>query len=209
MNNKGLLMIISGFSGTGKGTVVNSLLDKYGDSYALSISATTRAPRSGEEHGREYFFKTREEFELMISNNELIEYAQYVDNFYGTPKKYVEEKLESGSNVILEIEIQGALQVKKMYPEAVLIFLFPPSVDELEKRLKTRGTETDAVISERMSRACKEIEYAYDYDYIVVNDTIEECVDTIHNIILTEKLRAFRQTDFIKNTEVNLNGKYC
>ena len=209
MNNKGLLMIISGFSGAGKGTVVNRLLDKYGDFYVLSISATTRPPREGEVHGREYFFKTREEFESMISNDELIEYARYVDNFYGTPKDYVEEKLNEGCNVILEIEIQGALKVKKIFPEAVLIFLFPPTVDELEKRLKNRGTETDQVITERMSRACKEIESAYDYDYIVINDDIEECTDAIHGMINAEKLKVSRQKDFIDKIRKDLVGQYC
>ena len=209
MNNKGLLMIISGFSGAGKGTVVNRLLDKYGDFYALSISATTRSPREGEVHGREYFFKTREEFESMISNDELIEYARYVDNFYGTPKDYVEEKLNEGGNVILEIEIQGALKVKKIFPEAVLIFLFPPTVDELEKRLKNRGTETDQVITERMSRACKEIESAYDYDYIVINDDVEECTDAIHGMINAEKLKVSRQKDFIDKIRKDLVGHYC
>ena len=209
MNNKGLLMIISGFSGAGKGTVVNRLLDKYGDFYVLSISATTRAPRDGEVDGREYFFKTKEEFEVMIANEELIEYARYVDNFYGTPKDYVEEKLSAGCNVILEIEIQGALKVKKIFPEAVLIFLFPPTVDELEKRLKNRGTETEQVIFERMSRACKEIESAYDYDYIVINDDIEVCTDTIHNIINTEKLKVSRQIEFIDKIGNDLKGHYC
>lgn len=209
MNNKGLLMIISGFSGAGKGTVVNHLLNKYGDFYALSISATTRTPREGEVCGREYFFKTIEEFEAMISNDELIEYARYVDNYYGTPKDYVEEKLSEGCNVILEIEIQGALKVKKIFPEAVLIFLFPPTVQELEKRLKNRGTETDQVITERMYRACKEIESAYDYDYIVINDDIEDCSDTIHGIINAEKLNVSRQKEFIDKIRKELNGHYC
>ena len=209
MNDKGLLMIISGFSGTGKGTVVNRLLEKYGDFYALSISATTRNPREGEVHGREYFFKTTAEFEAMIADGELIEYARYVDNYYGTPKTYVEERLEEGCNVILEIEIQGALKVKKIFPEAVLIFLLPPSVEELETRLKTRGTETLDVIHERMARACKEIDSAYDYDYVVINDTVENCTDTIHGIINTEKLKVSRQKDFIKKLQDDLKGHYC
>ena len=145
----------------------------------------------------------------MIDNNELIEYAQYVDNYYGTPKDYVENMLEKGRSVILEIEIQGALKVKNIFPEAVLIFLFPPSVDELEKRLKTRGTETLEVIHERMARACKEIESAYDYDYIVINDTVENCTDTIHSIINTEKLKVSRQRDFINKIQKDLNGHYC
>ena len=157
MEGKGLLLIISGFSGTGKGTVINRLLEKYDEKYALSISATTRSPREGEQDGREYFFKTREEFEEMIAKDELIEHACYVDNYYGTPKRYVEEKLEAGKNVILEIEIQGALDVKRLFPEAVLIFLLPPSVAELERRLRERGTETEEVVRARMERAAKEI----------------------------------------------------
>ena len=138
MKEKGLLLVISGFSGAGKGTVVKRLLELHND-YALSISATTRSPREGEQNGREYFFKSTEEFESMIDNSELIEYAKYVSNYYGTPKAYVEEQLEAGKNVILEIEIQGALNIKKMYPDAVLLFIMPPSAEELERRLVGRG----------------------------------------------------------------------
>lgn len=209
MKDKGLLMVISGFSGAGKGTVVSRLLEKYGESYSLSISATTRKPRIGEVHGREYFFKTLEEFDAMISNNELIEYAKYVENYYGTPKEYVDQRLEEGYNVILEIEIQGALKVKKIFPEVVLIFLFPPDVDELQNRLKNRGTETDEVITERMHRACKEIESAYDYDYIVVNDNVDSCTDVIHNIVNIEKLKSYRKKEFIEKMQKDLNCLYC
>ena len=190
MNNKGLLIIISGYSGTGKGTVVKRLLEKYDERYALSISATTREPRDGEIDGREYFFKSKEEFEEMIANEELIEHACYVDNYYGTPKSYVEDRLNEGRNVILEIEIQGALKVKELFPDSVLIFLLPPSVEELEKRLRSRGTETDELVNARLARAVVESESVYNYDYIVINDDIEECVDTINGIIPVEKLRV-------------------
>ncbi len=206
MEGKGLLLIISGFSGTGKGTVINRLLEKYDEKYALSISATTRSPREGEQDGREYFFKTREEFEEMIAKDELIEHACYVDNYYGTPKRYVEEKLEAGKNVILEIEIQGALDVKRLFPEAVLIFLLPPSVAELERRLRERGTETEEVVRARMERAAKEVDSAYKYDYMIVNDDIDICTQTIHSLIMSEKLRVSRCTDYIKKIENDLKG---
>lgn len=206
MEDKGLLLIISGFSGTGKGTVISRLLEKYNEKYALSVSATTRKPREGEVDGRDYFFKTRDEFEEMIANEELIEHACYVDNYYGTPKKYVEDRLDEGKNVILEIEIQGALDVKRLFPESVLIFLFPPSVTELERRLRERGTETEEVISARMDRAAKEVESAYNYDYIVINDELEACTETIHSLIRAEKLRVSRRTEDIKIMEKDLKG---
>ena len=144
--SKGILVVVSGFSGAGKGTVMKRLLEKY-DDYALSVSVTTRAPRPGEEDGIAYFFRSREEFEQMIREDALIEYAQYVKNYYGTPRSYVEEQLSAGRNVILEIEIQGAMKVKEKIPEALLVFVTPPTVAELEKRLKGRGTETDQVIA--------------------------------------------------------------
>ena len=150
--SKGILVVVSGFSGAGKGTVMKRLLEKYND-YALSISVTTRNPRPGEEDGREYFFRTKEEFEKLIKEDALIEYAQYVENYYGTPRSYVEEQLQAGKNVILEIEIQGAMKVKEKIPEALLVFVTPPTVEELEKRLKGRGTETAQVIAERLARA--------------------------------------------------------
>ena len=141
MNEKGILIVVSGFSGSGKGTIMRELLKKY-DNYALSVSATTRAPRPGEEEGREYFFKSTEEFEKMIAKDELIEYARYVDNYYGTPRVYVEEQLEAGKDVVLEIEIQGALKVKEKFPDTLLLFVTPPSAQELRSRLVGRGTET-------------------------------------------------------------------
>ena len=161
--SKGLLLVISGFSGAGKGTVMKRLLELH-DEYSLSISATTRKPREGEADGREYFFKTVEEFEKMIAEDALIEHAQYVGNYYGTPKAYVEEQLDKGNNVILEIEIQGAMNIKRMFPDAVLMFITPPSAAELEKRLRGRGTEDEATIKARLSRAAEEAEGVEDYD---------------------------------------------
>lgn len=208
MIKKGLLIIISGFSGTGKGTVIKRLLELYPNDYCLSISATTRNPREGEVHGREYFFKTKEDFEEMIMKQELIEYTQYVDNYYGTPKEYVEDQMEAGHNIILEIEIDGALNVKKIYPDALLIFLLPPSIRELEKRLKERGTEKEDVIADRINRAREEAKVIREYDYVVVNDTIDDCVSTIHNIVETEGLKAYRQEEVIHNIEKEL-GNVC
>ena len=205
MIKKGLLIIISGFSGTGKGTAIKKLLELYPNDYCLSISATTRNPREGEVHGREYFFKTKEDFEEMIMKQELIEYTQYVDNYYGTPKEYVEDQMDAGHNIILEIEIDGALNVKKLYPDALLIFLLPPSMKELEKRLRERGTESEDVIADRIKRASEESKVIREYDYVVVNDTIDDCVSTIHNIVEIEGLKVYRQEEVIHNIEQELS----
>lgn len=205
MIKKGLLIIISGFSGTGKGTAIKKLLELYPNDYCLSISATTRNPRDGEVHGREYFFKTKEDFEEMIMKQELIEYTQYVDNYYGTPKEYVEDQMDAGHNIILEIEIDGALNVKKLYPDALLIFLLPPSIKELEKRLRERGTESEDVIADRIKRASEESKVIREYDYVVVNDTIDDCVSTIHNIVEIEGLKVYRQEEVIHNIEQELS----
>ena len=145
--NKGILVVVSGFSGAGKGTVMKRLMEKY-DDYALSVSATTRKPRPGEEDGREYFFRTRDEFEKLIEEDALLEYARYVENYYGTPRSYVEEQLQAGRNVILEIEIQGAMKIKEKIPEALLVFVTPPTVEELARRLTGSGTETAHVIAD-------------------------------------------------------------
>lgn len=202
MNKKGILAIISGFSGAGKGTVVNRLLEK--ENYAVSISATTRAPRQGEIDGKNYFFKTRDEFENMIENNQLIEYAEYVGNYYGTPKDYVFQKLDEGYDVILEIEMQGALKVKEKFPETALIFITPPSADELKKRLVGRGTETEEQIDKRMSRAVDECPYMDKYDYIVVNDDLDECVDEIHNLLQAIHNAKENQHELIENITEDL-----
>lgn len=205
MKDKGLLLVISGFSGAGKGTVVKRLLEQQND-YALSISATTRSPREGEQNGREYFFKTKEEFEKMIEASELIEYARYVDNYYGTPKAYVEEQLKEGKNVILEIEIQGALNIKKMFPDAVLLFIMPPSAEELERRLVGRGTEDEATIRARLSRASEEAQGVENYNYIVINDDVDACVETINSIVSSEKKKAVNNIDLINNIKEELKA---
>ena len=194
--SKGVLTVVSGFSGAGKGTVMKRLIQKY-DDYALSISVTTRKPREGERDGIEYFFKTKEEVETMIENDEFLEYARYVDNYYGTPRFYVEEMLAKGKNVILEIEIQGAMQIKAKNPEAVLVFVTPPSFEELRNRLVGRGTETADVIDSRLRRASEEAEGMSSYDYILVNDQVEDCVDRLHQIILSERAKAQRNEEFI------------
>lgn len=206
MKDKGLLLVISGFSGAGKGTVVKRLLELHNNDYALSISATTRSPREGELNGREYFFKTKEEFEKMIEDSELIEYARYVDNYYGTPKAYVEEQLKAGKNVILEIEIQGALNIKKMFPDAVLLFIMPPNAKELERRLVGRGTEDEATIRARLSRASEEAQGVENYNYIVINDDVDACVDTIDNIVNSEKKKAVNNIGLINNIKEELKA---
>ena len=196
MNKKGIIAIISGFSGVGKGTIVKELVNRYG--YVVSISATTRKPREGEVDGKSYFFKTQEEFEQMIKKDELMEYAQYVDHYYGTPKKYVMEQLEQGNDVLLEIEMQGALKVKEKFPETALIFITPPSADELKKRLVGRGTETIEQIDKRMSRAVDECDYMNKYDYIVVNDDLDECVDEIHRLLQSIHNAKENQSELIE-----------
>ena len=201
--SKGLLLVISGFSGAGKGTVMKRLLELH-DEYSLSISAPTRQPREGEADGREYFFKTVEEFEKMIAEDALIEHAQYVGNYYGTPKAYVEEQLDKGNNVILEIEIQGAMNIKRMFPDAVLMFITPPSAAELEKRLRGRRTEDETTIKARLSRAAEEAEGVEDYDYIVINDEVDLCVGRIHDIVLSEKMKAEYNLGLINNIKEEL-----
>lgn len=196
MNHKGILVVVSGFSGAGKGTVMKALLNQY-DNYALSVSVTTRQPRPGEEDGREYFFRTREEFETLIKEDALIEYAQYVGNYYGTPRSYVEQKLSEGKDVILEIEIQGAMKVKEKIPEALLVFVAPPSVEELKHRLVGRGTETPEGIASRLSRAGEEAEGMEAYEYLLINDDLDTCVRELHQIIQSEHSRSSRNPEFI------------
>lgn len=203
MSKKGCLVIISGFSGAGKGTVVRELTSRY-HNYALSISATTRAPRQGEENGREYFFKTREEFEELIRQDALYEYAQYVSNYYGTPKAYVQQQLDAGKDVILEIEVQGALNVKAKNPEALLLFVTPPSAQELKRRLIGRGTETLEVINERMARASEEALLMDRYDYLIINDKLEECTETIHQLVQREHLRMSANLDMVEKIKKEL-----
>jgi len=204
--NRGILLVLSGFSGSGKGTVVKEVMKKYSDTYALSISATSRQPRPGERDGIEYFFKTREEFEEMIAKDELVEYAQYVSNYYGTPKAYVEEQLAAGKDVILEIEIQGALKIKKKFPETLLLFMTPPSADELKDRLVGRGTETMDVVESRLARAVEEAQGIEEYDYIIVNDNLEECVERFHSIVSNEHYRVSRKQEFIEDMRGQLTA---
>ncbi len=203
MKHKGILIVVSGFSGAGKGTLMKKLIQEY-DNYALSISATTRAPRPGEEDGREYFFLNRSAFEEKIADNGLIEYASYCDNYYGTPRDYVEKQLEAGKDVILEIEIQGALKIKEQYPTALLLFVMPPSAQELERRLVGRGTETLDVVKKRMNRAIEEAQGIENYDYIVVNDDLDECVKQLHEIIKAAHNTPFRNEEFIENIRTEL-----
>lgn len=179
---RGILTVVSGFAGSGKGTVMKKLMEENAD-YALSVSATSRAPRPGEEEGVSYFFKSREEFEDMIKNDELLEYAEYVGNYYGTPKEFVFRRMDEGYDVILEIELQGAMQIKKKYPDTLLIFLTPPGAGVLYERLKGRGTETDEIIARRMRRAAEEVLSVKDYDYLVINDNIDDCAKRISDII--------------------------
>lgn len=196
MKHKGILLIISGFAGTGKGTLVSALREKY-DNYALSVSATTRSPRNGEQEGIHYFFKTREEFQQMIAQDELIEHAEYVGNFYGTPRAYVEQQMAAGKDVILEIEIQGALKVKEKFPDTLLLFLVPPSADELEARLRGRGTEDEETIRRRLGRAVEEAKYIPQYDYVIVNDEIDACAKRTHALIQSEHFRTVRSKEFV------------
>lgn len=190
MKQKGILVVVSGFSGAGKGTLMKRLLETYNERYSLSISATTRAPRAGEEHGREYFFLSKDQFQQMIREEALIEYACYVENYYGTPKSYVLEQMEAGRDVILEIEIQGALKVKERFPDTLLLFVTPPTAGELENRLRGRGTETEEVIHNRLKRAVEEAELMDQYDYILVNDDLDVCVQKMHELIQAQHLRT-------------------
>ena len=198
MNKRGILTIISGFSGVGKGTLVKELMDKY-DNYALSVSATTRNMRPGEEDGKSYFFLSVEDFEKKIENNELLEYAKYVNNYYGTPKQYVEDMLESGKDVLLEIEIQGMRQVKDIMPEALTIFVMPPTANTLKERLVGRNTETMEVIEARLKRAVEESQGIEEYDFILVNDDLEKSVDKLHQIIDACHYQSFRNKKFIED----------
>ncbi|MDD3368999.1 MAG: guanylate kinase [Lachnospiraceae bacterium] len=205
MKHKGILIVVSGFAGTGKGTLMKMLLDKY-ENYALSVSMTTRAPRPGEIDGVSYFFVNKETFEERIAQNGLIEHACYCDNYYGTPRDYVEKQLEAGKDVILEIEIQGAMKVKEQFPQALLLFVMPPSVQELEQRLVGRGTETPEVIHKRMCRAAAESEGIEQYDYIVINDKLEDCVVEMHSIIQAAHYTPLRNEEFIKHIRRDLEG---
>jgi len=197
MASKGTLTVISGFSGVGKGSVMNSLVSRY-EGYALSVSATTRDPRPNEVHGVEYFFISMKEFLEMIAAEGLVEYAQYCGNYYGTPKAFVEKKLEEGKDVLLEIEIQGAMKVRGQFPDATLVFVMPPSAQALYDRLTGRGTDAPDKIRSRIERAVHEAEGIEDYDFIVVNDEIDTCADELHRLIQARKLRTSQNVPFIE-----------
>ena len=191
------MVIISGPSGSGKGTVVKRLDPAYG--YAVSISVTTRKPREGEAHGRDYFFITEEEFVRMRSENDLLEHFAYVGNYYGTPRSYVEDQIVQGKIVVLEIEVNGALQVKEKFPNAVLVFLMPPTLTELQQRLVKRATEDAVTIEARLKRALEEIPLIDQYDYLVINDDIREAVDNVNAIVAAERLKPFRNKDAVRD----------
>ena len=201
--NKGILVCISGFSGAGKGTLIKKLMADH-DNYDLSVSATTRSPREGEIDGREYFFISREEFERRISTGGFLEYTQYVGNYYGTPFDFVNEKTGSGRDIILEIEMEGAMNVKKVYPEALLIFVTTPDAETLRRRLTGRGTETREQISARLKHAVDETDHIPYYDYLLINGDLDAAVCELHSMIQNEHKRPGRNFDFIQNMKEDL-----
>ena len=198
MSEKGKLLVISGPSGAGKSTVVFKAIEGRED-ICFSTSVTTRSPRPGEVDGREYFFVNFERFREMVENDELLEHAEYVANRYGTPRAYVEQRMSEGMNVLLDIEVQGARQVRKKMPEAVLIFIAPPSIEELERRLRGRGTDTEAAIEGRLIRARQEFQEADFYDYLIVNDDVEKAANKLNAIIEAEHCRFADWADWLKS----------
>lgn len=198
--NKGLLIVISGPSGAGKGTICQKLL-KDNSNINLSISATTRNPRNGEQEGINYFFKSKDEFIDMIGNNKFLEHAEVYGNYYGTPMDFAMEKIENGEDILLEIDIQGALQVKQNYPDGVFIFILPPSLEELKNRIIGRGSETEESLYTRYGAAKAEIEYAFKYQYGVVNDQVDEATSKVEAIIKAERCKISRMKTLIKSIE--------
>ena len=190
MKRRGLLLVVSGPSGAGKGTICKELLNRRGDSITVSVSATTRSPRAGEVEGVNYFFLEKEKFVDMVAAGEFLEHAQVYDNFYGTPMKFVMDELVAGRNVLLEIDIQGAMQVREKYPEGVYIFVLPPSMKELKNRIIGRGSETAESLEKRFSSAFSEIDYIKKYDYYIINDKVEKATDTLVSIIDAESHRV-------------------
>lgn len=199
--NTGLKIVLSGPSGSGKGTIVKELIKD--EQFLLSISATTRSPRQGEEEGVHYFFKTKEAFEEMIAKDELLEHAQFCGNYYGTPKAFIEDSVKNGKDVILEIEVEGAMQIKEIYPDAIFIFVVPPSLTELENRLVGRGTEARTVIDQRLARAKEELALYKNYDYVVVNDRLAEALEEIKCIVRAEKLKSCHYQEKIEKVIFN------
>lgn len=205
MKRKGILIVVSGFSGAGKGTLMKKLIGSY-DNYALSVSMTTRNKRPGEQDGKDYFFVSKENFEEKIAQDGLIEYAGYCNNYYGTPRDYVEKQLQAGKDVILEIEIQGALKIKEKFPTALLLFVMPPSAEELQRRLRGRGTESEEVIAQRLQRASEEAEGIEEYEFIVINDDLDECVKEMHELIMAAHNTPDRNPEFIDNMRKELKS---
>lgn len=205
MSDQGILAVVSGFSGAGKGTLMKALLEKH-HNYALSISATTREPREGETDGREYFFVTKEAFEEMIQKGQLIEHAQYVNNYYGTPRQYVFQQMADGRDVILEIEIQGARKIREQFPNAVLLFVTTRDAQVLRERLVKRGTESQEVILQRLLRAVQESEGIEEYDYLVVNDRLDDCVAEIHSIIESEHRKIRYNMELVNRVREELRS---
>ncbi len=204
MQDKGLLIVLSGPSGVGKGTVRKKIFSQLDTSFEYSISMTTRKPREGEIDGVDYFFKSREEFEELIAQEKLLEYAEFVGNYYGTPVDYVRETIEKGKDVFLEIEVQGARQVRKKFPEGLFIFLMPPSLSELKNRIETRGTETAEIINNRLNVAKEEIEMMNLYDYVVENEQIDLACERINAIVVAEHCRRERvEPKYLKMLEGN------
>lgn len=199
MTKRGMLIVLSGPSGVGKGTVRKAIFDQPGNDFQYSISMTTRKPRPGEVNGKDYFFVSKEEFEQKIQAGEMLEYAKYVDNYYGTPLKWINDTLDAGKDVFLEIEVNGAMQVRSKSPNGVFIFLTPPDLMELKQRLIHRGTDSMEVINKRIKKAFSEIEMMQNYDYAVVNDEVPNAVEKVKEIIRSERLRVRRvMTDYLE-----------
>jgi len=197
MFHSGLLVVVSAPSGTGKGTLLGAL-EKLNSNIRFSISATTRNPREGEIDGTDYFFKSVDEFKKMVEDGELIEWVEYCDNFYGTPKSYIEECLMQGFDVVLEIEVEGAINIRKRFSDSVLIFVLPPSFEELKRRIIKRGTENPYTIEKRIEKAKEEIKYIDIYDYIVLNDSVDNAVNQINSILTAEKLKYQRNNNILE-----------
>lgn len=204
---KGLLIVVSGFSGAGKGTLIKKLLEAH-DNYTLSVSMTTRAPRPGEEDGKAYFFRTEQEFLSLADKGGFVEHAEYCGNRYGTPRTFVEEQMEAGKDVLLEIEMLGALQIKERFPESLLIYVMTPSADDLQKRLHGRGTETEEAVQRRLKRAVEESYGVNAYEYVVINDDADRCAREMHEIIQSAKCAVSRNKPFIRELRDALRAAY-
>ncbi len=203
MSRRGMMIVVSGFSGVGKGTLVRLLTERY-ENYSISVSVTTRKPRAGDQEGKEYFFKTNEEFEELLRSDRLIEYAEYCGNYYGTPRDYVEQELSKGRDVILEIEQQGGLKVKKQYPDALMVFVMPPDINALVERLHGRGTESEEVIEKRLAQAVEESRVITQYEYMIINDDLDKSVEELHELIESQHKKIDRNMEFVEQIQKDL-----